>query len=37
MMAYQPGQHHLRVTFQEEYIRFLKESGIVYDELYVWG
>jgi REP element-mobilizing transposase RayT len=30
-------QHHLRVTFQEEYIRFLKESGIVYEEHYVWG
>jgi REP element-mobilizing transposase RayT len=30
-------EHHLRFTFQEEYLRFLKESGIEYDEKYVWG
>ena len=29
-------QHHRRVTFQEEYRKFLKAYGIEYDERYVW-
>jgi putative transposase len=28
--------HHQRVTFQEEYRKFLKSYGIDYDERYVW-
>ena len=28
--------HHQRVTFQDEYRRFLKTYGIEYDERYVW-
>jgi REP element-mobilizing transposase RayT len=28
--------HHQRVTFQDEYRKFLKSYGIVYDERYVW-
>jgi REP element-mobilizing transposase RayT len=29
-------EHHKHVTFQEEYIAFLKRHGIKYDERYVW-
>jgi putative transposase len=29
-------QHHRRMTFQEEYRKFLKRYGIDYDERYVW-
>ncbi len=29
-------QHHKRMTFQEEYLLFLKEYGIEYDERYIW-
>jgi putative transposase len=29
-------EHHRRVTFQEEYRKFLEEYGIDYDERYVW-
>jgi putative transposase len=29
-------QHHRRVTFQDEYRKFLKAYGIEYDERYVW-
>lgn len=29
-------EHHKRVSFQEEYRRFLKEYIIEYDERYVW-
>ncbi len=29
-------EHHRRVTFQEEYRKFLKSYGIEYDERYVW-
>jgi len=29
-------QHHRRVTFQQEYRKFLKAYGIDYDERYVW-
>jgi REP element-mobilizing transposase RayT len=28
--------HHQRVTFQDEYLKFLKSYGIDYDERYVW-
>jgi REP element-mobilizing transposase RayT len=28
--------HHRRVTFQEEYRKFLKAYGIEFDEQYVW-
>ena len=28
--------HHRRITFQEEYRKFLKSYGIEYDERYVW-
>ncbi|HEY6229886.1 MAG TPA: IS200/IS605 family transposase [Pyrinomonadaceae bacterium] len=30
-------EHHRRKTFQEEYLEFLKASGIDYDERYLWG
>ncbi len=30
-------EHHRRVSFQEEYISFLKKHNIDYDERYVWG
>jgi len=29
-------EHHKRVTFQEEYRKFLEKSGVEYDERYVW-
>jgi len=29
-------RHHQRVTFQDEYRKFLKAYGIDYDERYVW-
>ena len=29
-------EHHRKKTFQEEYVEFLQESGIEYDERYVW-
>jgi putative transposase len=29
-------QHHRRVTFQDEYRKFLKRYEIAYDERYVW-
>ncbi len=28
--------HHLRVTFQDEYRKFLKAYAIDFDEKYVW-
>jgi putative transposase len=36
--AYIEGQeeHHRVVTFQEEYLKFLAEYGVEYDERYVW-
>jgi len=30
-------EHHRTKTFQEEYLDFLKEHGIQYDERYLWG
>ncbi len=32
----QQEEHHRRRTFQEEYLAFLKQSGIDYDERYLW-
>jgi hypothetical protein len=29
-------EHHKRVTFQEEFLAFLKRHGIAYDERYIW-
>jgi putative transposase len=29
--------HHRRMTFEEEYLLFLKEYGIEYDEKYLWN
>ena len=29
-------EHHRRVTFQEEYVAFLKKNKIEYDERYIW-
>ena len=29
-------QHHRRISFQEEYVTFLKRHGIAYDERYIW-
>jgi REP element-mobilizing transposase RayT len=29
-------EDHRRKTFQEEYLEFLKQSGVVYDEKYLW-
>jgi len=28
--------HHARISFKEEYLMFLKEYGIEYDERYLW-
>jgi REP element-mobilizing transposase RayT len=28
--------HHERKTFQEEYLNFLREAGVEYDERYLW-
>lgn len=30
-------EHHKKMTFQEEYLMFLKEYGIEYDENYLWN
>ncbi len=30
------AEHHRRVTFQEEFIAFLRRHGIEYDERYLW-
>lgn len=29
-------EHHRKKTFQEEYLEFLKEYGVEYDERYLW-
>jgi REP element-mobilizing transposase RayT len=29
-------EHHRKKTFQEEYVEFLKSSGVDYDERYLW-
>jgi len=30
-------EHHLRVTFQQEFVAFLKKHEIEYDERYIWS
>jgi putative transposase len=30
-------EHHKKLTFQEEYLAFLKKNKIAYDERYVWS
>ncbi|MBN2218008.1 MAG: IS200/IS605 family transposase [Pirellulales bacterium] len=30
-------EHHRKMTFQDEFLIFLKKHGIAYDERYVWG
>lgn len=32
----QQEEHHRRLTFQEEYLTFLRRHGIEFDERYVW-
>jgi hypothetical protein len=29
-------EHHRKRTFQEEYVEFLKQSGVEFDERFVW-
>lgn len=29
-------EHHRKVSFQEEFVTFLKKQGITYDERYLW-
>jgi len=29
-------EHHRKTTFQDEYLKFLKQSGVEYDERYLW-
>ena len=29
-------EHHRKKSFQEEYLEFLRESGIEFDEKYLW-
>ena len=29
-------EHHRTMTFQEEFVAFLKRHGISYDERYIW-
>ncbi|HEU5396958.1 MAG TPA: IS200/IS605 family transposase [Verrucomicrobiae bacterium] len=29
-------EHHRKVTFQEEYVAFLKRHGVKYEEKYLW-
>ncbi|HYY15329.1 MAG TPA: transposase, partial [Gammaproteobacteria bacterium] len=29
-------EHHRKKTFQEEYVAFLRRSGVEYDERYLW-
>lgn len=30
-------EHHSKISFQEEYLEFLKKHGVDYDERYLWG
>lgn len=30
-------EHHRKMTFQEEYVAFLKRHGITYDDRYIWS
>ena len=29
-------EHHRKMSFQEEFVAFLKKQGIAYDERYFW-
>ena len=29
-------EHHSKATYQEEYLRILKDEGVKYDERYLW-
>jgi putative transposase len=29
-------EHHKKVSFQEEYVAFLKKNNVAYDERYIW-
>ncbi len=29
--------HHRKISFREEYLRFIKEAGIPYDDRFIWG
>ncbi len=29
-------EHHIKKSFQEEYLEFLKLSGVEFDERYLW-
>jgi REP element-mobilizing transposase RayT len=30
-------EHHRRVTFQDEFLSFLRKSGLSWDEQHLWG
>jgi putative transposase len=30
-------EHHKKLTFQEEYVAFLKKNEVEYDERYIWS
>jgi len=30
-------RHHRKMSFQEEFVTFLKKNGITYDERYIWS
>lgn len=30
-------EHHRKISFQDEFRKFLKQYGMDYDENYVWG
>jgi hypothetical protein len=30
-------EHHRKISFQEEFLAFLKKHNLDYDERYVWG
>ncbi|MCD7901049.1 MAG: hypothetical protein LUH22_14620 [Bacteroides sp.] len=30
-------EHHKRISFKKEYLAFLKEYGVEYDEEYLWA
>ena len=31
------AEHHKRISFQQEYVAFLRRHGVEYDERYLWG
>ena len=35
LLPYQ-DEHHRHLTFQEEFVAFLRRHGIAYDERYIW-